>query len=121
MTAQSLPLQSPAFGLVMAYVLFAVGLNLSGVFVVGAYIMGIGQGLASKSGYAGEFFTGVLATVMATPCTAPFMATAVSVALTQPALVAIAIFLTLGCGFALPSPHQPKLACLNAQQLIVSS
>ncbi len=95
-------LQSPAFVLVMAYVLFAVGLNLSGVFVVGASIMGLGQGLASKSGYVGEFFTGVLATVMATPCTAPFMATAVSVALTQPAPVAIAIFLTLGLGLALP-------------------
>lgn len=95
-------LQSPAFVLVMAYVLFAVGLNLSGVFVVGASIMGLGQGLASKSGYVGEFFTGVLATVMATPCTAPFMATAVSVALTQSAPVAIAIFLTLGFGLALP-------------------
>ena len=95
-------LQSPAFVLVMAYVLFAVGLNLSGVFVVGASIMGLGQGLASKSGYVGEFFTGVLATVMATPCTAPFMATAVSAALTQPAPVAIAIFLTLGLGLALP-------------------
>jgi thiol:disulfide interchange protein DsbD len=95
-------LQSPAFVLVMVYVLFAVGLNLSGVFVVGASIMGLGQGLASKSGYVGEFFTGVLATVMATPCTAPFMATAVSVALTQPAPVAIAIFLTLGFGLALP-------------------
>jgi thiol:disulfide interchange protein len=95
-------LQSPAFVLVMAYVLFAVGLNLSGVFVVGASIMGLGQGLASKSGYVGEFFTGVLATVMATPCTAPFMATAVSAALTQPAPVAIAIFLTLGFGLALP-------------------
>lgn len=95
-------LQSPAFVLVMAYVLFAVGLNLSGVFVVGASIMGVGQGLASKSGYVGEFFTGVLATVMATPCTAPFMATAVSAALTQPAPVAIAIFLTLGFGLALP-------------------
>jgi thiol:disulfide interchange protein len=95
-------LQSPAFVLVMVYVLFAVGLNLSGVFVVGASIMGLGQGLASKSGYVGEFFTGVLATVMATPCTAPFMATAVSVALTQPAPLAIAIFLTLGLGLALP-------------------
>lgn len=95
-------LQSPIFILVMVYVLFAVGLNLSGVFMVGASIMGLGQGLASKSGYVGEFFTGVVATVMATPCTAPFMATAVSAALTQPTPVAIAIFLTLGFGFALP-------------------
>lgn len=95
-------LQSPVFVLVMAYVLFAVGLNLSGAFVVGASIMGLGQGLASKSGYVGEFFTGVLATVMATPCTAPFMATAVSVALTRSVPEAIAIFATLGFGLALP-------------------
>ncbi|MEW6497242.1 MAG: thioredoxin family protein [Cyanobacteriota bacterium] len=95
-------LQSPVFILVMGYILFAVGLNLFGVFMVGASIMGLGQGLASKSGYVGEFFTGVLATVMATPCTAPFMATAVSVALTQSAPIAIAIFLTLGFGLALP-------------------
>ncbi|MBD2775572.1 protein-disulfide reductase DsbD family protein [Iningainema tapete] len=95
-------LQSPMFVLLMAYVLFAVGLSLSGVFVVGASIMGVGHSLTSRSGYAGEFFTGVLTTVMATPCTAPFMATAVSVALTQPAAVAIAILMTLGFGLALP-------------------
>lgn len=64
--------------------------------------MGLGHGLASRSGLTGEFFTGVLATVMATPCTAPFMATAVGVALTQSAPVAIAILLTLGFGLALP-------------------
>jgi len=95
-------LQSPVFVLVMAYVLFAVGLSLSGVFTVGASIMGLGHSLTAKPGYGGEFFTGVLATVMATPCTAPFMATAVSVALVQPAPVAIAILLTLGLGLALP-------------------
>ena len=86
----------------MAYVLFAVGLSLSNVFVVGASLMGIGQGLAARSGYTGEFFTGVFATVMATPCTAPFMATAIGVALTQSAPIAIAIFATLGFGLALP-------------------
>lgn len=95
-------LQSPVFVLLMAYVLFAVGLSLSGVFVVGASIMGLGHSLTSQSGYGGEFFTGVLATVMATPCTAPFMATAVSVALVQPPQSAIAILLMLGLGLALP-------------------
>ncbi len=95
-------LQSPVFVLLMAYVLFAVGLSLSGVFTVGASIMGLGHSLTAKPGYGGEFFTGVLATIMATPCTAPFMATAVSVALVQPAPVAIAILLTLGLGLALP-------------------
>jgi thiol:disulfide interchange protein DsbD len=95
-------LQSPVFVTLMAYILFAVGLSLSGVFVVGASLMGIGQGLAARSGYMGEFFTGVFATVMATPCTAPFMATAIGVALTQPAPIAMAIFVTLGFGLALP-------------------
>ncbi len=95
-------LQSPVFVLLMAYVLFAVGLSLSGVFTVGASMMGLGHGLAARSGYAGEFFTGMLTTVMATPCTAPFMATAVSVALVQPPPVAIVILLTLGLGLALP-------------------
>ncbi len=95
-------LQSPVFVLLMAYVLFAVGLSLSGVFTVGASIMGLGHGLTARSGYTGEFFTGILTTVMATPCTAPFMATAVSVALVQPAWIAIAILLTLGLGLALP-------------------
>ncbi|MBM0742047.1 thioredoxin family protein [Phormidium sp. CLA17] len=95
-------LQAPVFVLLMAYVLFAVGLSLSGVFTVGASIMGLGHSLTAKPGYSGEFFTGVLATVMATPCTAPFMATAVSVALVQPTPVAIAILLTLGLGLALP-------------------
>ena len=95
-------LQSPVFVLLMVYVLFTVGLSLSGIFIIGASIMGLGHGLASRSGLTGEFFTGVLATVMATPCTAPFMATAVGVALTQSAPVAIAILLTLGFGLALP-------------------
>ncbi len=95
-------LQSPLFVLILIYVLFAVGLNLSGVYVVGASVMGLGQGLANRAGYAGEFFTGMLATVMATPCAAPFMATAITVALTQPPIVAIAIFLSLGLGLGLP-------------------
>lgn len=95
-------LQSPGFVLLMAYVLFAVGLSLSGAFTIGASIMGLGSGLTARPGYGGEFFTGMLTTVMATPCTAPFMATAVSVALVQPPGVAIAILLTLGLGLALP-------------------
>jgi thiol:disulfide interchange protein len=95
-------LQSPVFVTLMAYLMFAVGLSLSGVFVFGAALMGVGQSLVSRSGYLGEFFTGVFATLIATPCTAPFMATAIGVALTQPPLIAIAIFETLGFGLALP-------------------
>ncbi|NET33281.1 MAG: thiol:disulfide interchange protein [Cyanothece sp. SIO1E1] len=95
-------LQSPPFVMLMAYLLFGVGLNLSGVFVFGTAFMGLGQRLTDRAGYLGEFFTGVFATVVATPCTAPFMATAIGVALTQPAPVAIAIFEVLGVGLALP-------------------
>ncbi|OKH52326.1 thiol:disulfide interchange protein [Calothrix sp. HK-06] len=95
-------LQSPVFVTLMAYLMFAVGLSLSGVFIFGAALMGVGQSLVSRSGYLGEFFTGIFATLIATPCTAPFMATAIGIALTQPLLIAIAIFEALGFGLALP-------------------
>jgi thiol:disulfide interchange protein len=95
-------LQSPVFVTLLAYLMFAVGLSLSGVFLFGASLMGMGQGLAARNGYIGEFFTGVFATVVATPCTAPFMATAIGVALTQTPVVAITIFLLLGLGLAFP-------------------
>jgi thiol:disulfide interchange protein DsbD len=94
--------QSPLFVLVVAYVMFAVGLSLSGVFTIGASVVGVGSGLAARSGYSGSFFTGVLAAVVATPCTAPFMGAAIGFALSQPALVMLAVFLSLGAGLALP-------------------
>lgn len=94
--------QSPLFVLAMAYLLFLVGLNLSGVFVIGGGIAGVGSSLANRGGYSGSFFTGVLATIVATPCTAPFMAAALGYALSQPALKLFAIFFSLGFGLALP-------------------
>ncbi len=95
-------LQSPGFVLGLAYLLFAVGLSLAGMFQIGATWMGVGQGLTADQGYRGEFFTGMLATVMSTPCTAPFMATAVGAALAQPPLVSFMILQVLGIGLALP-------------------
>jgi thiol:disulfide interchange protein/DsbC/DsbD-like thiol-disulfide interchange protein len=95
-------LQSPLVVAVLAYALLAMGLSLSGVFHVGSSLQGLGQGLARRSGLAGSFFAGVLAAVVATPCTAPFMATAVGFALTQPAAAALAVILALGLGLALP-------------------
>ena len=74
--------QSPLFVIAVAYLMFAVGLSLSGVFTIGGLVAGIGSTLADKPGYAGSFFTGVLATIVATPCTAPFMAAALGYALT---------------------------------------
>jgi thiol:disulfide interchange protein DsbD len=94
--------QSPVFVLAVAYLMFAVGLSLSGVFAIGGSVAGVGSSLASRSGYAGSFFTGVLATVVATPCTAPFMGGAVGFALGQPTSVLMAVFLSLGLGLALP-------------------
>lgn len=95
-------LQSPPVVAGLAFLLFAVGLNLSGVFSVGGSFMGFGGSIAERRGLAGSFFTGVLAVVVASPCTAPFMATALGFALVQPAYVALAIFLALGLGLALP-------------------
>jgi thiol:disulfide interchange protein/DsbC/DsbD-like thiol-disulfide interchange protein len=94
--------QSPVFVLAVAYLMFAVGLSLSGVFTVGNSVAGLGSSLANRSGYVGSFFTGVLATIVATPCTAPFMGGAIGFALGQPAAVLMAVFLSLGLGLALP-------------------
>jgi len=94
--------QSPLFVLAVAYLMFAVGLSLSGVFFIGGSVAGVGSSLTEKPGYAGSFFTGVLATIVATPCTAPFMAAALGYALAQPAAKLLAIFLSLGLGLALP-------------------
>ncbi len=94
--------QSPIFVLLVAYLLFAVGLSLSGVFFIGGAVAGVGSSLTEKPGYSGSFFTGVLATVVATPCTAPFMAAALGYAVAQPPFKLLAIFLSLGLGLALP-------------------
>lgn len=94
--------QSPVFSLLVAYLFFVVGLNLSGVFEVGGRLAGVGQGLASRGGTTGAFFTGVLAVIVATPCTAPFMAAALGFALSQPAPATVAVLLAMGLGLALP-------------------
>ena len=86
----------------LAYLLFAMGLALSGVFVIGGRLAGVGQSLAGRSGYRGSFFTGALAAVAATPCTAPFMGTAVGFAVTQPWTTGLLVFEALGLGLALP-------------------
>jgi thiol:disulfide interchange protein DsbD len=95
-------LQSPMFVTFMVYLLLGVGLNLSGVFEVGAGLAGIGDGLTRGDSYHAAFFTGVLTTLVATPCTAPFMAAAVGAALTQSAVIALVIFASLGLGLAFP-------------------
>jgi thiol:disulfide interchange protein len=93
---------SPVFVAGMAWLLFAVGLNLSGVFQVGAGLAGAGSGLAEKHGVVGSFFTGLLAVLVATPCTAPFMGVAVAAGLAAPAAVTVLVFAVMGLGLAAP-------------------
>jgi thiol:disulfide interchange protein DsbD len=95
-------LQSPLFVTLLIYLLLAVGLNLSGVFEFGGGLAGVGDGLTHGDGYRASFFTGLLTTLVATPCTAPFMAPALGAALTQPAINALCIFAALGIGLSLP-------------------
>ena len=95
-------LQSPGFVVAMSYVLFAMALVLSLGLDPGAGLAGAGDGLTRRGGLAGSFFTGALAAVVATPCTAPFMAAAIGFALVQPAPVAMTVMLAVGLGLALP-------------------
>jgi thiol:disulfide interchange protein len=95
-------LQSPLVVGLLAYLLFAMGLSLSGVAEFGAGIGGLGSRFAAREGVFGAFATGVLATIVATPCTAPFMGAALGFALIAPAPLALAIFIALGVGLAAP-------------------
>lgn len=95
-------LQSPTFIAVLASFLFLFALSLAGQFDLGLSLTSAGGSLAKKEGLTGSFFTGVLATVVATPCTAPLMGAAVGFALAQPPLITFAVFTALGVGLALP-------------------
>ncbi len=95
-------LQQPLFVAILVYVLFAIGLSLSGVFHFGAGLANLGSGLANRSGPAGDFFTGVLAVIVASPCTTPFMGSALAYAFAASAWVGLLVFLALGLGLALP-------------------
>ncbi|MCY3772916.1 MAG: protein-disulfide reductase DsbD family protein [Gemmatimonadetes bacterium] len=95
-------LQSPAFIVVLSVIIFMFGLSLFGVFEIGTSLVGLGGRMDSGSGLGGSFLSGVLATVVATPCTAPFMGVALGYALTQSAVQSLAIFGFLGLGMALP-------------------
>ena len=104
-------LQSPFVVAFLAYLFFLIGLNFLGVFDIGGSVMTLGD-RGPASGYLGSFATGVLATVVAAPCTAPFMGAAVGFALTQSVIVSLLIFGSLGFGMALPYlllTYLPKL------------
>ena len=93
---------SPVFVAAMAWLLFAVGLNLSGIFRIEAGFAGAGGGLAARGGHVGGFFTGALAVLVATPCTAPFMGVAIAAGLAAPPAVTVLVFLVMGLGLAAP-------------------
>ncbi|MEM9303789.1 MAG: protein-disulfide reductase DsbD domain-containing protein [Pseudomonadota bacterium] len=95
-------LQSPAIVMGLALVIFAVGLSLSGVFSLGYGLTQVDHAAAGRSDWIGSFATGVLAAVVAAPCTAPFMAAATGAALVRPPVEALAIFSALGLGLAAP-------------------
>lgn len=95
-------LQSPTFIALLAAGLFFFSLSLAGQFELGLSLTSIGGELAEKQGYTGSFFTGVLATIVATPCTAPLMGAAVGFALSQPTWITFLVFTALALGLALP-------------------
>lgn len=95
-------LQHPWFIAGLVYLFFILGLSMSGLISFGHRWMGMGQSLTEKGGLQGAFFTGMLAVVVASPCTGPFMSVALGYALTQPTLITLLIFAALGLGMALP-------------------
>lgn len=95
-------LQNPVIILGLVFLFYLVGLSLSGFFEIQTKLSNAGSSLTSRKGASGSFFTGILATIVATPCTAPFMGVAIGFALTQPPYVSLTIFLALGLGLALP-------------------
>ncbi|WP_415909622.1 protein-disulfide reductase DsbD family protein [Oleiharenicola sp. Vm1] len=95
-------LQSPAFVFGMATFLLVFALNMSGLFEVGLSATGAGANLQAKEGLAGSFFTGALATLVATPCSAPFLAPALGAALTLSPVESLLVFTAIAVGLALP-------------------
>ncbi len=95
-------LQNPMVVSILAYLLFAIGLNLIGFFEFDFGLGNVGNKLTQGHSVGSSFFTGALATIVATPCTAPFMGAAMGFALTQSAIVSLSVFATLGFGLALP-------------------
>jgi thiol:disulfide interchange protein DsbD len=95
-------LQEPAFVFALAAVLLAFALNMSGAFEFGLGATAVGGNLQQKQGLSGSFFTGVLATIVATPCSAPFLAPALGAALALPTLASFAVFTAIGLGLSTP-------------------
>ena len=95
-------LQSPLFVIFLIYLFFVMGLAFSGYLEIGSSLMSVGQSSDNEEGLGSSFMTGVLATTVASPCTAPFMGPALGFAISQPSYVALLVFAFLGLGMALP-------------------
>jgi thiol:disulfide interchange protein DsbD len=95
-------LQTPEIIMALTYLIFLIGLNLLGCFELSGRFINIGNRISEKNGFKGSFLTGVLATIVATPCTAPFMGVAIGYALTQSPLISLGVFTALALGLALP-------------------
>lgn len=95
-------LQDPRVIMALSVLMFALALSLFGVFEIGTGAAGVGGKLANQGGLSGSFWSGVLATILASPCTAPLMGPALAFAMLQPPVIGMSIFLTLGLGMAAP-------------------
>ncbi|WP_417470917.1 protein-disulfide reductase DsbD family protein [Maricaulis sp.] len=95
-------LQVPVVVAALTLLLFAIGLNLLGVFEIGTSLQGVGSGLSQQPGARGAFFTGVLAVIVAAPCVGPLAAGALGLALTQPAIIVLLVSAAMGAGLAAP-------------------
>ena len=95
-------LSNPIFLGAIIVLLFAMGLNLFGLFEIGTSLTGVGGELQGKKGYSGSFFSGVLTTLIATPCSGPFLGAVMGFALSQPKPIAFAVFTVFALGIASP-------------------
>jgi thiol:disulfide interchange protein DsbD len=95
-------LQYPGTTYFMAAFILLFALNMSGIFEIGQSAIGVGTQLQHKSGLGGSFFSGVLATIVATPCSAPFLGTALGYAVTQPPATMFLIFTFVALGLSSP-------------------
>ncbi|MDP4897254.1 MAG: protein-disulfide reductase DsbD family protein [Akkermansiaceae bacterium] len=95
-------LQNPWVVVVLLLLMFILGLNMFGLFELGTSATSVGGKLQSKSGHTGSFFSGVLATVVATPCSAPFLGAAIGAAMGLPAFQFFTGFAFMAIGLALP-------------------
>lgn len=95
-------LQVPVVVAALTLLLFAIGLNLLGVFEIGTSLQDVGGGLSRKPGAQGAFYTGILAVIVAAPCVGPLAAGALGLALTQPATIVLLVAAAMGAGLAAP-------------------